>query len=470
MESRKVQFEIALLPSGWARAVTIEIDAGGTIVAVTPDADAGLDGVAASAGGRLDRVAGVAIPGVPNVHSHAHQRAMAGLAEHAGPGADSFWTWREAMYRFALRMTPETLEAVAAQLYVEMLKAGYTAVGEFQYVHHTPDGSPYAEPAEMTLRCAAAATRAGIGFTALPVLYAHGDFGGQPASQGQRRFLNGADGFLDLLATVQDRVGATASTAVGWAPHSLRAVDGALLRAVLDGARAIDPAMPIHIHVAEQRKEVEDCRLWSGTGPVAWLLDHVDVTARWCAIHATHMTDDESARLAASGAVVGLCPTTEGNLGDGIFDGRRFLRNGGAIAIGSDSHITVDAGDELRILEYGQRLRDRARNVLADGPGHSTARSLFDRILRGGAQALARPISGLAVGNRADLVVLDPEHVSLVGASEDAVLDRWVFAGGRAAIRQVWVGGEPVVTDGHHRDEEAIEARFRQAIHSLAQE
>ncbi len=457
MESRKLHFETALLPSGWARDVVIEVDKDGSIRSVEIDQSAA--GVAS--------FAGAAIPGVPNVHSHAHQRAMVGMAEHAGAGNDSFWTWRDAMYRFALRMDPEALEAVAAQLYVEMLKAGFTAVGEFQYLHHAPDGTPYAEPAEMTLRCATAATDSGIGFTALPVLYAYGDLGGQPTSAGQVRFLNDADGFLRILEVVYRDVGAMRSASVGLAPHSLRAVDGELLRRVLEGAAVIDSAMPIHIHVAEQRKEVEDCVAWSGMRPVAWLLEHAEVTAKWCAIHATHMTLDEQAGLAASGAVVGLCPTTEANLGDGVFEAQQFVQAGGTIAIGSDSHITVSPADDLRMLEYGQRLRDQARNVLAAGPGCSTGRSMFDRVLQGGAQALARPIGALAPGRRADIVVLDSEHPTLVGRSDDALLDGWIFSGGRACVRHVMVGGEQVVTDRRHRNEDAILARFRQTLSRL---
>jgi formimidoylglutamate deiminase len=328
------------------------------------------------------RVSGIALPAMPNVHSHAHQRLMLGLAERAGPGADSFWTWREAMYGFALRLSPEDLEVVAAQLYVEMLKAGFSVVGEFQYLHHQPDGTPYANPAEMSLRCLAAAEAAGIAITILPTLYAHGGFGGQPPATGQRRFINGAEGFLKIV----DRLSIQAENMqrVGISPHSLRAVTPPLLREVM---AALPPDAPIHIHVAEQAKEVEDCLAACCRRPVEMLLAEFDLSSRWTAIHATHMTAGETAALARSGAIAGLCPTTEANLGDGIFPATDYMKPGGMIAIGSDSHITVSPAEDLRMLEYSQRLRDRARNALASG-----ARAVHrPHIVRGGAEGW-RPV------------------------------------------------------------------------------
>lgn len=447
--ARKLNFAKALLPDGWARNVAIAIDAGGIITAV------------AKANGAAHP--GIAVPAMPNVHSHAHQRLMAGLAERSGLGADSFWTWRETMYGFALRLGPEDLEAVAAQLYVEMLKAGYACVGEFQYLHHQPDGTPYDERAELSLRCLAAAEQAGIAITMLPTLYCFGGFGEQPAQAGQRRFINDADGFLRIHERLRKVCEGHSLRALGMSPHSLRAVGKGVLNAVLDG---IDRGAPIHIHVAEQTKEVEDCLAWSGRRPVAYLLDEFNVGSRWCAIHATHMTADETKRLATSKAVAGLCPTTEANLGDGIFNGDAFMR-GGAIGIGSDSHISLGVAEELRQLEYSQRLRDRARNVLAGGPDRSTGRTLFDAALKGGAQALAQPMGAIAPGRRADIVVLDDAHPSLIGRHGDEALDSWIFFGGNACVKDVLVAGTLVVADRRHVREEEIETRFRAAVARL---
>ncbi len=464
----KLRFDVALLPTGWSTDVLVVVDASGFITAVEPDCNRGRHDGERHEG---ERTTGVAIPGVPNVHSHAHQRAMAGLAEHAAPDSrrqkDSFWTWRELMYRFVRRMTPEDLEAIAAQLYVEMLEAGFTAVGEFQYLHHDLDGTPYADPAEMTLRCLSAARETGIGFTALPVLYAYGGFGGRPPTDGQRRFLNDGDRFFGIVETLHGRLADDPNGSLGVAPHSLRAVSPELLRDATVALSTLEPEAPIHLHIAEQTGEVDDCLEWSDARPVDWLLDHFDVSARWCLIHATHMTPDEARRLAKTGATVGLCPTTEANLGDGIFPGPSYFGSGGSVAIGSDSHITISPAEDLRMLEYSQRLRDRARNVLNDGPGCSTGRGLLERTLAGGSRALARPIGAIAPGYRADIVRLDPDHRALIGRGGDALLDSWIFSSGNSCVADVWVGGEHVVKDGHHIHAEAIETRFRTAIERL---
>ena len=304
---------------------------------------------------------------------------MAGLAERSGPGPDSFWTWREVMYGFLDRMGPEDLEAVAAQLYVEMLKAGFTCVGEFQYLHNQPDGTPYDRTAEMSLRTVVAAERAGIGITSLPTLYAHGGFGGRKIEGRQARFHNDAGSFLNIVEALCRDAEGNPNRSVGISPHSLRAVTPELLGEVLAGLDALAPAAPVHIHVAEQTREVDDCLEWSGARPVEFLLDRFPVSERWCLIHATHITEAETRGIARSQAVVGLCPTTEANLGDGIFPARDFLAAEGRIAIGSDSHISVSPVEDLRLLEYGQRLVHRARNVLADGPETSTGRGLFER-------------------------------------------------------------------------------------------
>ncbi len=443
----------ALLPAGWADDVVIEVDGAGWISAVAPDS--GPHGTT--------RLTGVTVPGMPNLHSHAHQRAMAGLAERSGPGSDSFWTWREQMYQFANRISPDDLEAIAAQLYLEMLKAGYTAVAEFQYLHHDPAGRPYADPAELSLRCLAAAEQTGIGMTCLPVLYASGAFGGAAPAAHQRRFSNNADSFLDIyqrLRAACNRPGRRA----GIAPHSLRAVPPALLTDVIGSVQAGDATAPIHVHIAEQPKEVADCLDWSGARPVEWLLDRQPVDGHWCLVHATHMTAAETKALAASGAVAGLCPTTEANLGDGLFPAVHYLAAGGRFGIGSDSHISVSPVEELRWLEYGQRLLHHSRNALAGGPERSTGRTLFDRALAGGVQALGQRLGRLAPGYRGDWLVLDENSALLAGRRGDALLDSWLFAGNRPCISDVVVGGRQVISDGRHAAEDAIGKRYRAAL------
>ncbi len=453
MESGKFHFASALTGDGWRDDVTVEVNASGVIASVASDAKEG------------NHIKGIALPAVPNVHSHAHQRLMLGLAERAGPGADSFWTWREVMYGFALRLSPEDLEAVATQLYVEMLKSGFSVVGEFQYLHHQPDGSPYADPAEMSLRCMAAAEQAGIAITLLPTLYAYGGFGGQAPVAGQRRFINGVERFLAIYERLQAQAKGHDLRRVGISPHSLRAVTPDLLRAVIGG---LDEASPIHIHVAEQTKEVDDCIAFSGQRPVEMLMQQFELSPRWTAIHATHMTGEETAGLANSGAIAGLCPTTEANLGDGIFPAVDYLKDHGSIAIGSDSQISVSPAEDLRMLEYSQRLRDRTRNALAAGPGLSTGRTLFDAVCRGGAQSMAQPVGAIAVGRRADIMVLDAEHPSLIGRRQDAALDTWIFSGGNSCVKDVIVGGRHVVKDRHHVHEDIIARNFRAALGRLA--
>ena len=444
----KFHFSQMLLPDGWARDVGIETDDAGMITAVLP-----------GAAGAGESLPGVAVPGLANVHSHAHQRAMAGLAERSGPGADSFWTWREAMYGFALKMRPEELQAVAAQLYVECLKAGFTSVGEFQYLHHQPDGTPYANRAELSLRCLEAAREAGISMTMLPVLYAYGGFGGQAANAGQRRFLNNQQGFQAIIAEIASSL--RGHERMGIAPHSLRAVTVELLREVMTEAG------PVHIHIAEQIKEVEDCLAFNGKRPVEYLSSEFDLNARWSLIHATHMNARETSGLAASGAHAALCPVTEANLGDGIFNGVDYMSAGGAIAIGTDSHVSVGAAEELRVLEYSQRYLTRARTVLSGGAARSTGRNLFEAALAGGARSIAQPASGIRVGQRLDAVVLDDEHPALIGRKGDGILDSWIFSGGSACVRDVIAGGKIVVRDGHHAREAEIKTKFAAAMKRL---
>jgi len=435
--------------------VLFKIGAAGDLDDVTPDSPAGA----------APRAEGPVLPGMPNLHSHAFQRAMAGLAERAGPGEDSFWTWREVMYRFLRRLTPEQVEAVAAQLYVELLKAGYTAVGEFHYLHHDPQGRPYDDLAEMSRRILGAARHAGIGLTHLPVLYGFGGFGGQRAGAGQRRFLNEPERLLRLIEAVLEEVRGDPQFRVGIAPHSLRAVTPETLRAALDGLDTLDDGAPVHIHVAEQQQEVRDCIDWSGQRPVEWLLTHVKPGPRWCLVHATRMTDQETEGLAGSGAVAGLCPTTEANLGDGVFPAPDYLARGGAFGIGSDSHISLSPIEELRWLEYGQRLTHRRRSLLTGGAADpSVGSALYRGALAGGARALGRPVGSLAPGCRADLVVLDGGCPALLGKPDELLLDALIFAGNENPVRDVMVGGRWLVRERHHAEEAGILARYKATL------
>ena len=447
MSGRLLFFDTTLLPDGWAERVAIEVDAHGVIRRVEVGA--------APAG---DRHA-IGLPGLPNLHSHTFQRGMAGLAEIAGPTPDSFWTWREVMYRFLDRLGPDDVEAIAAQAFVEMLEAGFTSVAEFHYLHHAPDGRAYADPAELSGRIVAAAEAVRIGPTLLPVLYGQGDFGGAPPTSGQRRFLHAPETFLRLVADLRARF---PDLVIGIAPHSLRAVTPAALREVVEAS----PGGPVHIHAAEQEREVEGCLAWSGRRPVEWLLGEAPVDARWCLIHCTYMTPEETAALAASGAVAGLCPITEANLGDGIFHATDYVRHGGRFGIGTDSNVLIDAAGELRQLEYGQRLRERARNRLAPANA-SVGGGLYRQALTGGAQALAQPIGALAVGRRADIITLDPDHPSLVGRAGHALLDGWIFAARTGTIRDVYVGGTHVVSEGRHRAREVVGTRFAKVMRRL---
>ncbi|WFU59114.1 formimidoylglutamate deiminase [Bradyrhizobium pachyrhizi] len=448
----RLHFAFALLPSGWANDVQVVV-VDGAIASVTA-------GVAPSAGDERHQMA---VPGLASLHSHAFQRGMAGLAELRGDTTDTFWTWRETMYRFALTMTPDDVAAVATLLYVEMLERGFTRVGEFHYLHHDRDGAPYANLAEMAVRIAEAASASGIGLTLLPSFYAHSTFGGAAPHAGQRRFICPVDQFAALMAASREAIRDLPGANIGIAPHSLRAVAPDELAAIIPLAGAD----PIHIHAAEQVREVEDCSAWSGRRPVQWLLDHAPVDQRWCLIHATHMTEQEVTALARSGAVAGLCPVTEASLGDGIFSAREFLAAGGRFGIGTDSNVLVGVADELRQLEYGQRLKHRERNVLSGRPGTSTGRALFDQALAGGAQALAQTKAGLAPGARADIVSLDTAHPSLAGRSGDAVLDGWLFATGSDAIDCVWAGGDKVVAGGRHRLRDKAREQFNASVRRL---
>ncbi|CAJ0610603.1 unnamed protein product [Cylicocyclus nassatus] len=417
----------ALLAGGWARDVQLQVQ------------DGRITDIRAGQGTQPgDTRVGILVPGLPNLHSHAFQRGMAGLTEIGGGDGDSFWSWRELMYRFLAHLRPDAVQAIAAQAYMEMLESGFTRVGEFHYLHHDADGRPYANRAEMSARIAAAAEQTGIGLTLLPVFYAHADFGGAAPNPAQRRLIHDVDGFAQLLEAAKPALDALPDAVLGIAPHSLRAVTGEELGALLPLTEG-----PVHIHIAEQVREVEACLAWSGQRPVQWLYNHVPVDARWCLVHATHITDDERAAIVASQAVAGLCPITEANLGDGLFPMQAFAREGGRFGVGSDSNVLIDVAEELRLLDTG--------------------RFLFEGALHGGAQALG-VAAGLQVGASADLVELDAAHPALQARQDDAWLDSWVFAARNGALRSVWRHGRQYVADGRHLQREAITTAFAAAL------
>lgn len=447
---QQVWAKSALLPGGWARDVRIDI-ADGRIARVTPGA------------GRTGETVGVVVSAPANGHSHAFQRAMAGLSEKRGPAHDSFWTWRDLMFRFLERLTPDQVEAIAAYVQIEMLETGFGASVEFHYLHHGPDGTPYATLHEMSERIVAAAAQSGIGLTLLPVMYQYGGCDGRALTRGQVRFGNDIDRFGRLLEGAARSLSALPGDAVlGVAPHSLRAVAAGDIPRLA----AMRSESPVHMHLAEQVAEVAEVEAHLGARPVSWLLDNLALSDRWSLIHCTQMTPGETIRLAQSGVVAGLCPLTEASLGDGVFDGVHWLEAGGSVAIGSDSNIRISLPEELRQLETTQRLRDLCRAALA-GPGASTGRRLMDAAAHGGAVASGRGAGRIAEGEWADLLALDTTHVDLEGLSGDTLLDAFVVAGDRSMVRHVWSGGRHLVRDGRHTRREAIESAYRRAIGDL---
>jgi formimidoylglutamate deiminase len=454
----RYRFATAWLPEGWRRNVVISVDPNGDIVDIAPD-----DVVTTA---RL--VNGAAIPGMPNVHSHAFQRVMAGLAERRATSSltngDSFWSWRETMYEHASRMSPECLNAVAAQLYVDLLKCGYTGVCEFHYLHNQPDGQPYENRSVMCQALIDAAATAGIGLTLLPALYQTSDFGGAPPTERQRQFTLETRTYLDLVAACREGAQHSPQVEVGIALHSLRAVPPAAIQDVLaaQGERTV-----IHVHVAEQEREVTSAQQHLGCRPVQWLLDNAGVDHRWCLVHATHATDAELKAAAGAGAVIALCPTTEANLGDGIFPLESWLAAGGTFAIGSDSQISLSPCEELRWLEYQARLMRRQRNVIATQEEPSIGALLWRRACAAGARASGRNIGALETGRRADIVVLDLNAPSFAGRSDDAIIDTFVFAGTGNAVRDVMAGGRWLVQEGRHYAETAIAAGYRRAVQKI---
>ncbi len=442
----------ALLPQGWANDVSIEITAGGRIGAVTPNAP------------KQGRDVGILLPAPVNVHSHGFQRAMAGLTEARGPNAsDSFWTWRQLMFRFLDQLTPEHVESITAQVQMEMLEAGFGSSAEFHYLHHQPGGTVYDNLAEMSERVAAAAAQTGIGLCLLPVHYQYGGCNGRGLADGQVRFGNDLARFQKLhdgAANAVSHLGADAS--IGVAAHSLRAVS----RDDLQGLNANFATGPVHLHLAEQQAEVDEVLYQWGARPVEWALDNMGLDDRWCLIHCTQMTASETERLARTGATAGLCPITESSLGDGIFDGVRWTESAGLMAIGSDSNIRISLTEELRTLEYSQRLRDRSRAALAQ-PGRSTGRRLFDAVVQGGAQAAGRKTGVLATGYWADLVALDHTSIHMVGREGDTALDSWIFAADDRLVQDVWSAGRHMVQDGRHIARTEIEQTYRQTLQEL---
>jgi formimidoylglutamate deiminase len=441
----------ALLPEGWRRDVLLEWSEAGELSAVTPGA---LQGAAP--------LAELVVPGMVNLHSHAFQRALGGLTEVAGEGPDSFWTWRDLMYRFARNITPEHIEAIAAQLFAECLRHGYTSVCEFHYVQRDPSGALYARPAETAERVVAAAGATGIGVTMLPVLYSFAGFGEQPLKPEQQRFRTDAADVLGIIEALAPlRCG---QVEVGVAPHSLRAASVNQIRDVL---ASLPAARPVHIHIAEQQGEVEQCLAFTGARPVQYLYEQLAPDTRWCLVHATHLVETETAAMAASGAVAGLCPTTEANLGDGLFPLAPFLAAGGRFGIGSDSHVSQSPVEELRWLEYGQRLLHQKRNVAATPAQRSVGEFLWQGALQGGAQAAGRRVGALAVGKRADLLVLDDTHANLEGVAAGDVLGTLVFSGNDNLVRDVLAGGRWVVRGQRHVSQDAIAQRYKQTVAEL---
>lgn len=443
----------ALLTTGWQHNVRITLAEGkiGTISA---------NATAQPGDTRVDTL----LPALPNLHSHTFQRAMAGMTETRGESADSFWTWRDLMYRFLQHLTPDDIESIAAFAFMEMQEQGFGACAEFHYIHHAAGGARYAASSELSQRIMAAAGISGIGLTLLPVVYSYAGLGQRPLAENQLRFGNTLDQFLHLHAEARQALSGNlpGDSKIGIAPHSLRATDAAQLQQLA----SLMPDTPTHIHIAEQTREVDDVVAATGQRPVQWLLENVNVKSNWCLVHATHMTAAEVKAMALSGAVAGLCPLTEANLGDGIFEAAVFLRQGGVFGVGTDSNINISVAGELSTLEYSQRLRDRQRNVLAMGP-NSTGHALYTRAAAGGAQALGRNCGAIETGKWADLVAIDGQHSQLLALKPQQLVDGWLFASPRNPVTELWSAGRHCVTNGEHVAHSAIEAAYRKTISRL---
>jgi len=458
----KLYAENILIGSQWQSNKTLSISKSGEILAIeegkTPSATI------------LD---GPVIPGMVNCHSHAFQRAFAGYSEYRGrskSGAyveDSFWSWRDIMYQFVGKMSPQDAHTVARFVYMEMLQAGYTSVAEFHYLHHQASGQQYDDPAEMSHQIINAASQTGISLTHLPVLYSYAGFGDMKPSQAQGRFIHSTDEYLKLIEALSDQYSDSANFKLGIAPHSLRAVNQQQLNEVTQHIRKIDKHSPIHIHIAEQMQEVNDCLQHHGQRPVEWLLDNFLMDCNWCLIHATHLTGSERCNLAKSSAVTGICPTTEANLGDGIFPAAEFLRQGGQVAIGSDSHISINVAEEIRLLEYAQRLTKHQRAVLVGEQCASVGQFLYSETCINGASAISQNVGKIAVGKRADLLVLDEQNPSLFSKKEHAILDAAIFSCAQLPVKDVFVAGRQVLHSGRHDHQSEIIENYRAVLTKL---
>ncbi|RBP79617.1 formimidoylglutamate deiminase [Marinomonas rhizomae] len=442
--------ERALLSSGWAKDVLFSVK-NGQFHSFSADSTPTTD---------CHVLSGPVLPTLANVHSHAFQRVMAGAAEVSLNPNDSFWSWRDLMYKIVQKLTPDDAHIIAKQLYIDMLKAGYTQVGEFHYLHHDVNGQHYSQLGEMSNQIIAAADESGMGLTLLPVLYSHSGFGGQAPNTGQARFINSTDSYLALHQACDKALANHARHTLGICFHSLRAVTKSQIEAVLS---TLKQDTPIHIHIAEQQKEVQDSLTFSGQRPVEWLHNEIGLNDRWCLVHATHLTAAERQTIATSQAVAGLCPTTEANLGDGIFPGVAFEQENGRWGIGSDSHVSLSIVEELRTYEYGQRLRDQQRNRLYRADQTSVGDNLYQQALLGGNQACNVSL-GLSQGNRADFMVLDESHPFIAASEAKDLLNRWLFATNENLVKDVFVAGQHTIKDFHHHQEESSRSAFTQVI------
>ncbi|MFK7954643.1 MAG: formimidoylglutamate deiminase [Lysobacterales bacterium] len=453
--STSINARQALTAAGWRQSVTVVIDDNGRIASVDDRL------------GSADHEVGALLPAMTNLHSHSFQRAMAGLAESRGKtGEDNFWSWRQVMYHFLDVLTPEAIETIAVHAQMEMLESGFAACAEFHYLHHQSGGKPYAQPEELALRQFAAAGCSGIGLTLLPVLYMRGGLDGRPLAGPQRRFGHSLDQFAELMERLGRHFASECDDfGLGVAPHSLRAVTPDALTAVAN----MVPGQPVHLHIAEQQAEVDEVRKALGTSPVNWLLDHCNVDERWCLVHATHVDDNETRLLAKTGAVAGLCPLTEANLGDGIFPAPDYLSAGGKWGVGTDANTLISVSEELRMLELSQRLRDRERVVMSNEQTPSNGRLLYTQAAQGGAQAAGRNSGSIEAGKLADLVALDDEDYWLTGLTGDRVLDTWIFACTGNPVSDVWSAGRHMVTQGRHVQRDRIAKPFTETMKSLRQ-
>jgi len=454
----KLYADSVLVGNQWQENITLSIDAAGFITAIeqgrSEDAES---------------VSGAIIPGMVNCHSHAFQRAFAGFSEYRANQSDSFWSWRDIMYRFVAQMSPQDAHHVAQYLYLEMLKAGYTCVAEFHYLHHQAGGTFYDDPAEMSLQVIEAAKSTGLSITHLPVLYTYAGFGEQAPSSAQGRFIHQTDDYCKLLERLHELLRKEHLVNLGIAPHSLRAVSEGQLATIVPFIRGLNSQAPIHIHIAEQLQEVNDSIAFYGKRPVEWLLENHSLDPHWCLIHATHLTAQEVSALAQSGAVAGICPTTEANLGDGIFPTHSFLDQGGKLAIGSDSHIAVNVADELRTLEYAQRLTSHQRAVLTSEATSSVGQTLYSHAAAHGASVVNQPVGEIAVGKRADLVILDTTHPTLYGKKEHFILDAAIFACDRMPVKDVMVAGQWQIQSGQHQSEQIIIHNYLKVMDKLTE-